>query len=106
MGDTTVIKMSAAFATTGLLGQRQLVSGARVALRMWENEQPGEVKQATASPYETVGYVLAGEAELHIEGQMVRLEPGDAWVVPQGALHRYQILEPFTAIEATSPPAI
>jgi hypothetical protein len=30
---------------------------------------------------------------------------GDSWVVPKGALHRYTILEPFTAVEATYPPA-
>jgi quercetin dioxygenase-like cupin family protein len=36
---------------------------------------------------------------------MVRLEPGDSWVVPRGAAHTYKILEPFTAVEATSPPA-
>jgi quercetin dioxygenase-like cupin family protein len=55
--------------------------------------------------YETVGYVISGRAELHLEGQMVLLEPGDSWVVPKGALHGYRILEPFTALEATSPPA-
>jgi uncharacterized cupin superfamily protein len=33
------------------------------------------------------------------------LEAGDSWLVPQGAEHTYAILETFTAIEATSPPA-
>jgi len=36
---------------------------------------------------------------------MVLLEPGDCWVVPRHARHTYKILEPFTAIEATHPPA-
>ena len=36
---------------------------------------------------------------------MVLLEPGNSWVVPAGAHHRYKILEPFTAVEATHPPA-
>jgi hypothetical protein len=35
----------------------------------------------------------------------VVLEPGDAWLVPKGTVHTYHILEPFTAIEATYPPA-
>jgi mannose-6-phosphate isomerase-like protein (cupin superfamily) len=48
--------------------------------------------------------VISGRAELHIEGQMVKLEPGDSWAVPKGAEHTYKILEPFTAVEATSPP--
>lgn len=33
------------------------------------------------------------------------LEPGNSWVVPKGANHTYKILEPFTAVEATHPPA-
>jgi quercetin dioxygenase-like cupin family protein len=36
---------------------------------------------------------------------MVFLEAGDSWVVPKGAKHSYKILESFTAVEATSPPA-
>ena len=36
---------------------------------------------------------------------MVRLEPGDSWVVPHGAEHSYKIVETFSAVEATSPPA-
>jgi hypothetical protein len=36
---------------------------------------------------------------------MVLLGPGDSWVVPRGSSHSYKILEPFTAVEATSPPA-
>jgi quercetin dioxygenase-like cupin family protein len=49
--------------------------------------------------------VISGRAELHLEGQMVLLGPGDSWVVPRGSSHTYKILEPFTAVEATSPPA-
>jgi quercetin dioxygenase-like cupin family protein len=40
-----------------------------------------------------------------IEGQTVVLEAGNSWVVPKGAEHAYRILEPFTAVEATAPPA-
>ena len=66
---------------------------------------PGEAEPMPARDYETVGYVIRGRAELHLEGQMLKLEPGDSWLVPKGAAHTYKILEPFTAIEATSPPA-
>jgi hypothetical protein len=31
-----------------------------------------------------VGYVVSGRAELELEGQTVRLEAGDSWVVPAG----------------------
>ena len=49
--------------------------------------------------------VLADDEELVCTGLRVILEPGDSWVVPRGARHTYRIIEPFTAIEATSPPA-
>ncbi|AKV00608.1 hypothetical protein AKJ09_07271 [Labilithrix luteola] len=55
--------------------------------------------------YEVVGYVLSGRAELHIEGQVVRLDPGDSYVVPRHARHHYHVIAPFTVIEATSPPS-
>ena len=50
-------------------------------------------------------WLIAGRAELETEGQTVRLEAGDSWVVPAGAEHTYQILETFTAVESTAPPA-
>jgi quercetin dioxygenase-like cupin family protein len=49
--------------------------------------------------------VLEGKAELHIEGQLVLLEKGDSCVVPKGSRHTYKVIETFTAVEATSPPA-
>jgi quercetin dioxygenase-like cupin family protein len=89
----------------GEMGQKYLASGIKVSMRLWEDEQPGEAKPPSARDYETVGYVIRGRAELHIEGQLLLLEKGDSWVVPKGASHTYKILEPFTAVEATSPPA-
>jgi hypothetical protein len=38
--------------------------------------------------------------------EMVLLEAGDSWSVPRGASHSYKIVEPFTAVEATYPPAV
>jgi len=106
MADTTVTKIDSRDSPKGALGQKYLASGIHLAMRMWENEQPNEQKEnePISRPYETVGYVIGGRAELHIEGQMVLLEPGNSWVVPRGSSHRYKILEPFTAVEATSPP--
>ncbi len=105
MADTTVTKVDSEFSPRGAMGQKYLASGVHIAMRLWEDEPPGEAKAATQRPYESVGYVIKGSAELEIEGQIVRLEPGNSWVVPKGALHRYIILEPFTAVEATYPPA-
>jgi quercetin dioxygenase-like cupin family protein len=103
--DTTIKKVSAAHSPKGEMGQTYLVSGKRTAMRLWQSEPAGAAKPAVRRDYETVGYVIDGRAELEIEGQRVRLEPGDSWLVPAGAEHRYEILEAFTAVEATSPPA-
>lgn len=105
--DTTIQKVSAVASPKGALGQKYLVSGKSVSMRLWENEQPsrGGDEQETARAYETVGYVVKGRAELHMEGQKLVLAPGDSWLVPKGAKHRYHILEAFTAVEATAPPA-
>lgn len=106
MSDTTVTKVDAAHSPHGDLGQKYLASGKNVAMRLWENVSPGEPKPPAVRGYETVGYVISGRAELHLEqGQRVLLEPGNSWVVPKGASHTYKILESFTAVEATSPPA-
>jgi len=103
--DTTITKVDSRHSPHGALGQKYLASGVHVAMRLWEKEAAGDEKPESRREYETVGYVIAGRAELHLEGQMVLLEAGDSWVVPRGAAHRYRILEPFTAVEATSPPA-
>ncbi|MBD2414770.1 cupin [Nostoc calcicola FACHB-389] len=105
MSDKTVTKIDSAYSPKGQLGQKYLACGKSISMRLWENEQPNEPKESAAREYETVGYVINGRAELHIEGQTILLESGSSWVVPKGATHTYKILEPFTAVEATSPPA-
>jgi hypothetical protein len=110
MSNTTATKIDSRFSPHGRLGQRYLASGVKVALRRWDDVAPNDRSLVgddgfTRRDYEVVGYVLGGSAVLEIEGQTIHLNPGDSWVVPQGATHRYRIREPFSAIEATSPPA-
>ncbi len=108
MSDTTVTKIDSRHSPRGKMGQKYLASGKTVAMRLWDKEAgtaENAEKEPTRREYETVGYVLEGRAELHLEGQMVVLGPGDSWVVPPGAEHQYKILERFKAVEATSPPA-
>jgi quercetin dioxygenase-like cupin family protein len=102
--DSTIKKVSEKSAPKGTMGQTYLVSGKRVAMRLWENEPP-QAKGSDRRDYETVGYVIAGRAELTLEGQTITLEAGDSWLVPAQAEHSYRILESFTAVEATAPPA-
>ena len=101
----TVKKVDSDKSPKGEMGQMLLAEGKTLAMRLWENEEPGEPKPEVAREYETVGYVLKGRAELKVEGQSVTLEAGDSWVVPKGAKHTYVIRESFSAVEATSPPA-
>ena len=105
MADTTITKIDSTHSPKGVEREKYLASGIHLAMRLWEDEEPGESKEPVSRPYETVGYVLKGRAELHSEGQMVLLEPGNSWVVPKGAAHTYKILETFSAVEATTPPA-
>ncbi|TNC72011.1 cupin domain-containing protein [Rubellimicrobium roseum] len=104
MTDTTVTKVNSAHSPRGPEGEVYLASGKSLSMRLWTGEAPTEGTPRRRD-YETVGYAVAGRAELVTEGQTVRLEPGDSWVVPAGAEHSYRILESFTAVEATSPPA-
>jgi quercetin dioxygenase-like cupin family protein len=105
MSDTTIKKVEAATSPRGEMGQKYLVAGKHVSVRLWVLELGAEVKTPTMREYETVGYVISGSARLDLEGQMLSLKAGDSWLVPAGATHQYTILETFTAIEATSPPA-
>ena len=103
--DTTIKKIDSSHSPTGDMGQKYLASGVSVAMRLWEDEEPGQDKEMHSRPYETVGYVLKGKAKLHLGDQVAVLEKGDSWVVPKDAEHKYEILESFSAVEATHPPA-
>jgi quercetin dioxygenase-like cupin family protein len=105
MPDTTIEKVEAASSPRGEMGQKYLVAGKRVSMRLWGLKPGAELKAPTRRDYETVGYVISGRARLDLEGQTISLKPGDSWLVPAGAMHQYTIIEAFTAVEATAPPA-
>lgn len=106
--DTSVVKLDSSRSPRGAMGERYLASGIRVSMRLWDAEPATSESEARATEsardYEVVGYVVSGRAMLHVEGQVVSLDPGSSYVVPRGARHYYHVLEAFTAIEATSPP--
>ncbi|SDA30559.1 Cupin domain-containing protein [Methylobacterium sp. UNC378MF] len=97
--------ISARSAVAGPHGEIKLARGARLGMRMWRAEEPNADKPMTTAAHETVGYVISGRAELVLDGETVPLAPGDSYCVPAGAAHTYRILETFTAVEATAPPA-
>ncbi len=105
MADTSVTKVDAAHAPKGPQGQRYLANGRALSMRLWDGVQPGDSSAPVRREYETVGYVISGSAELTLEGQTVKLQPGSSWIVPKGTEHSYRIQEAFTAVEATHPPA-
>ena len=104
MPDTTIKKVEAG---TSPRGEGPEVSRRRQARfdAPLGHEPGGKLKAPTARDYETVGYVISGSARLDLEGQTLNLKAGDSWLVPAGAMHQYTIIEPFTAVEATAPPA-
>lgn len=75
-----------------------------MSMRLWQ-EDPGQSRPAVSRNYETIGYVIQGRARLHLGEEQIVLAPGNSWVVPAGAAHRYEVLEHFEAVEATHPPA-
>jgi len=99
------MKVESEHSPVGKLGQRYLASGKSISMRLWEEAGSSQKEQNVARDYEVVGFVLEGNATLELEGQTIKLKPGDSWVVPKGAKHTYHIEGPFKAVEATHPPA-
>ena len=104
MSDHSIKKIDSSASPVGEMGQTYLVSGTSVAMRLW-NERAGEGGEPHARPYETVGYVVEGRVEVHVGDDRVTCGPGDSYLVPEGAVRRYTVLDDLTAVEATSPPA-
>jgi len=105
MGDTTVIKVGSSHSPKRLDGQMYLATGKHIAMRMWQAVAPGNEQAPVRREYDCAGFAISGRAEMHTEGQVILLNPGDSWIVPRGAERNYKILEAFTAVEATTPPA-
>lgn len=91
-------KMKEAEAETGEMGQKKLIQGDHARMRLWQNEQVVD-KTFVAQNYETLGYVIAGDAVLHIDGKDIILEAGDSWKVPKGVEHSYTIKNSLKAVE-------
>ena len=92
MPDTTIKKVEADTSPKGEMGQKYLVAGKRVSLRLWIDEPGGKLKAPTSREYETVGYVISGSANLELEGQTLNLKRGDSWLVPAGATQCFKSL--------------
>jgi mannose-6-phosphate isomerase-like protein (cupin superfamily) len=60
------------------MGQRFLAATGTVAMRLWDNQQPGEAEPSVARNYDTVGYVASGRVELTVGTSVLDLGPGDS----------------------------
>ena len=69
MPDSTIKKVEAASSPWGEMGQKYLVGGKRLSMRLWVLEPVSKIEAATSREYETVGYVIAGRAKLDLEGK-------------------------------------
>ncbi|EMI55919.1 cupin domain-containing protein [Rhodopirellula sallentina] len=88
---------------TGEMGQVYLATGKEVAMRRWQEDRC-DFGTEHSRDYETVGYLISGQLELDMDGEHAKIMPGDSWMIPEGAVHRYRVVEPIVAIEATCPP--
>ena len=104
MTDHSVKKIDSSASPTGEMGQKYLVAGTRMAMRLW-NEKAGTEGEPHTRPYETIGYVIEGRVELHVGDDVLTLGTGDSYLVPDGAERTYRVLDDLKALEATSPPA-
>ena len=62
MPDTTIKKVEAGTSPRGEMGQKYLVAGKRVSMRLWVQEPEGKLKGPTKREYETVGIKKGSDA--------------------------------------------
>ena len=90
-------------ASRGAEGERLLVNGERMAMRLWENEKAGAGKPDHQNPYEYVAYVVKGALKITNDNHSFEVRAGDSYCVPANTTYSLQILEDATVVEATSP---
>ena len=100
-GETVMVRGE--HAERGARGEKLLVNGARLAMRLWEREEAGVRKDEHSNPYEYVAYVVEGALRVTIDGHSFEVRRGDSYCVPAGAPYALEILEEATVVEATSP---
>ncbi len=66
---------------------------------------PGHEPRPHSHPHEQVVYILAGQIDFYVEGQVVRLGPGSLLVVPPNAMHHGVVVgdEPVLNLDVFTP---
>lgn len=97
------VMVRGAQAARGARGEKLLVNGASMAMRLWEREEAGTRKPEHTNAYEYVAYVLEGALRVTIEGHSFEVRRGDSYCVPPNTRYSLEILEEATVVEATAP---
>lgn len=90
-------------AVRGERGEKLLVNGQHMAMRLWEREPAGTKKPEHVNPYEYVAYVVAGALRITMHNHTFEVRRGDSYCVPADTPYSMEILEEATVVEATMP---
>lgn len=89
-------------AERGERGEKLMVSGDAVRLRVWEGEPAGEVAPEHVNDYEYLAYVVAGRMRVRIAGTTRELAAGDSYRVPARTPYAFEVVEGATVVEAVT----
>lgn len=87
----------------GERGEKLLVNGKQMAMRLWEHEEVGTKTPNHSNTYEYVAYVVEGRLRITIDEHSFEVQRGDSYCVPAETPYSLEVLEPAMVVEATSP---
>ena len=90
-------------APRGAEGEKLLVNGQRMGLRLWEHKQTGVGKSEHQNEYEYVAYVIKGAVRITMDKLSFEARTGDSYCVPANTPYSLEIIEEATVVEATCP---
>ncbi len=65
--------------------------------------EAGSVVPPHAHPHEQISFVVSGELDFTLEGEMRRVGPGEGCAVPAGVRHEVRVLKPAVVIDCWHP---
>lgn len=84
--------------------ERKLFSSDGATLQL-TRLMPGHEPRPHSHPNEQVAYILAGEIDFHVEGEVTRVGPGGLLVIPPDARHWGEVVghEPVLNLDVFTP---
>ncbi len=99
--ETVIVR--GAHAQAGERGEKLLVNGEQMAMRLWEREAAGTTKPDHKNAYEYVAYIIEGAIRVRVDGHSFEVRQGDSYCIPANTIYSLEVLEEATVVEATSP---